>query len=245
MTRRQPPEQSKTVFTLPPDEVTDRFAVPGAGRAPPPAPQRPRHLVRRPAAAAAGRRARGRDHAVALVLARTPERPRAPQDGRRSRSLAGSATIALNVTGVLDTVSGWLLLDQPRSLTPGARPGARATTRSTRRSCCRPRPARSPAATTARGTKVTPPPPKPHTARSNKLRVWVAGDSLSIVPGLELDQLTSSNPVMTSLGWTGASPPGWSGRTSSTGSPGSARWSPSAIRRPSCCPSAATTTTRT
>src|SRR4029078_6820613 len=44
------------------------------------------------------------------------------------------------------------------------------------------------------------PPPKPAFSPQHKLRVWTAGDSLAIVPGLSLDQLVSSAPQLQVMG---------------------------------------------
>lgn len=194
----QPPEQPKPVSTLPPDEVTDRFLSPE--------PVVRRRLRRSDRATWFGdppRRPLAAGHVVvitvmALVLAAFLN-ARGLHKTAQIQEPGWQRTIALNATGVLDTVSGWLLLDQPRSMIQSV--AGRSGDDEIDTAIALPPPPRP----VARGnhphnTKATPPPPPKAYGPHNKLRVWVAGDSLSIVPGLELDQLTSSNPVMTSLG---------------------------------------------
>src|SRR4051794_4113360 len=111
----QPPEQPKPVSTLPPNDVTGRFLTPE--------PVVRRRLRRSDRATWFGdppRRPLAAGHVVvitvlALVLAAFLN-ARGLHKTAQIQEPGWQRTIALNATGVLDTVGGWLLLDQPRSI---------------------------------------------------------------------------------------------------------------------------------
>ena len=112
MTDDSPHQTSKTVSTLPPDDVTERFAVPE----PPPRPRRRADRStwfgdppRRPLAAG---------HVVLITLAAlilgALLNARGLHKTAQIQAPGWQRDVALDVTGGLETVSGWVLLDRPR-----------------------------------------------------------------------------------------------------------------------------------
>jgi hypothetical protein len=194
-------QTSKTVSTLPPDEVTERFGLPE----PPPRPRRRRadrstwfgDPPRRPLAAG---------HvvlitALALVLAAMLN-ARGLHKTAQIQAPGWQRDIALDVTGGMETISGWVLLDQPRQLLQDA--AGRSDDDDVDVAIDIPTPQITAPPTSSGGKGPTKPsqepPPKPAFSPQHKLRVWTAGDSLAIVPGLSLDQLVSSAPQIKALG---------------------------------------------
>lgn len=195
-------QASRTVSTLPPDEITDRFAVPE----PPPRP-RPRRADRSTWFGDPPRRPLAAGHvvvitAIALILAALLN-ARGLHKTAQIQSPGWQRDIALDITGPLETVSGWVLLDQPRKLLQDAA-GRSSDDDVDDTIFIPPQQTTSPPVTSGGGKGQTKPdqqpPPLPAFSPQNKLRVWTAGDSLAIVPGLSLDQLVSSAPQIKALG---------------------------------------------
>ena len=199
MTDDSPHQTSKTVSTLPPDDVTERFAVPE----PPPRPRRRADRStwfgdppRRPLAAG---------HVVLITLAAlilgALLNARGLHKTAQIQAPGWQRDVALDVTGGLETVAGWVLLDRPREWLQDA--AGRSSDDDIDTAIVIPPPhVTEPAPNKGNGpTKpASGPPPKPAFSPQHKLRVWTAGDSLAIVPGLSLDQLVSSAPQIKVMG---------------------------------------------
>jgi hypothetical protein len=98
--------------------------------------------------------------------------------------------VALAVTGPLDTVSNALLLDEPRAAVKAALGRSDDDTIDTKITLPPTTPDSTPsqpAKNTARRQAFTPKKP---------MRIWVAGDSLVIVPGESIIRATGASPVM-------------------------------------------------
>jgi uncharacterized protein len=201
MTDDSPHQTSKTVSTLPPDEVTERFAIPE----PPPRP-RPRRADRSTWFGDPPRRPLAAGHVVvitvvALLLAALLN-ARGLHKTAQIQSPGVERDVALDVTGGLQTVAGWVLLDQPRKLLQDAAGRSGDDDVDVAIVIPPPQTTTNPPAKGGGGPKKPSqkPPGKPAFSPQNKLRVWTAGDSLAIVPGLSLDQLVSSAPQIKAMG---------------------------------------------
>jgi hypothetical protein len=196
-------QTSKPVSTLPPDDVTERFAIPE----PPPRPRPRRRADRSTWFGDPPRRPLAAGHVVvitlaALVLAALLN-ARGLHKTAQIQSPGWQRDIALDITGGLETVSGWVLLDKPREMLQDA--AGRSGDDDINDTIVIPSPQVVKPQQPAKGgngpTKpASGPPPKPAFSPQHKLRVWTAGDSLAIVPGLSLDQLVSSAPQIRAMG---------------------------------------------
>ena len=141
--------------------------------------------------------------------------------------------VALAVTEPLESVSGALLLDQPRR-------GIKAALGRSEDDDIDTEVGEAPTPAPGRPSKPAPPPKRERFTPDHPLRLWVAGDSLVVVPGESVLRAASSSRSARSRA---GSRPASSGPTSSTGSRACAtsRASDGRARSSSC--SAATTTT--
>jgi hypothetical protein len=104
--------------------------------------------------------------------------------------------VALAVSGPLEDVSGVLLLDRPRRALKAVL--GRSSDDSIDTSVALPQPTQP----TGRGTGTRAPPPVVRTkfTPKHKLRMWIAGDSLVVVPGDSIQQAAAGSPVLDPVG---------------------------------------------
>ena len=110
--------------------------------------------------------------------------------------------VAIALTGPLADVSHALLLDRPR-IGVQALIGRSGADEIDTQIALPATPARTPAKPTkpTRGSSTTPKPPrKAAFTPAKKLRLWVAGDSLVIIPGFAVVRAAGSSPVIESVG---------------------------------------------
>ena len=114
MTDDSPHQTSKTVSTLPPDDVTERFGVPE----PPPRPRLRRRADRSTWFGDPPRRPLAAGHVVLITLAAlilgALLNARGLHKTAQIQAPGWQRDVALDVTGGLETVAGWVLLDRPR-----------------------------------------------------------------------------------------------------------------------------------
>ena len=114
MTDDSPHQTSKTVSTLPPDDVTERFGVPE----PPPRPRLRRRADRSTWFGDPPRRPLAAGHVVLITLAAlilgALLNARGLHKTAQIQAPGWQRDVALDVTGGLEAVSGWVLLDRPR-----------------------------------------------------------------------------------------------------------------------------------
>lgn len=103
--------------------------------------------------------------------------------------------VALAVTGPLQEVSGALLLDRPRRTLKAAL--GRSSDDSIDTSVAVPSPTTRPA---GGGTSAPPPVVRTKFTPKHKLRMWIAGDSLVVVPGESIQQAAAGSPVLDPVG---------------------------------------------
>ena len=191
-----PPEADDPIggWSVAPDEPT---AAPTPEAAPTqPAERRPvRRPRRRPEARPVERRLHPAGHAlvivvVALLVSLLLNAPGLHKTAQ-AQPLGWQRDVGLAVTGPLDTLSGALLLDRPRAAVKAAIGRSDDDTIDTEIAL--------PPATTPEQTPAQPPqgttrkrafsPKKP-------MRIWVAGDSLVIVPGESIVRAAGASPVL-------------------------------------------------
>ena len=102
--------------------------------------------------------------------------------------------VALAVTGPLEDVSDALLLDRPRRVLKAAL--GRSSDDSIDTSVAVPRP--TPPA--SGGTETPAPIVRTKFTPKHKLRMWIAGDSLVVVPGESIQQAAAGSPVLDPIG---------------------------------------------
>jgi hypothetical protein len=202
MTDDSPHQTSKTVSTLPPDEVTERFSAPE----PAPRPRPRRRADRSTWFGDPPRRPLAAGHVVLITMAAlllgALLNARGLHKTAQIQSPGWQRDIALDVTGGLEAVSGWVLLDRPREWLQDASGRSGDDDIDTAIFIPTPKVTQPPPSSGGKGpTKpASGPPPKTAYSPQHKLRVWTAGDSLAIVPGLSLDQLVSSAPQIKVMG---------------------------------------------
>jgi hypothetical protein len=100
--------------------------------------------------------------------------------------------VALDVTGVLDSVSGTLQLDEPRAAVKAIIGRSDDDTIDTSVKL-------PPTPTTNQPTTPTTPVKRAFT-KKRQMRLWVAGDSLVVVPGQSIDRAAGASPVIEPVG---------------------------------------------
>jgi hypothetical protein len=103
--------------------------------------------------------------------------------------------VALAVTGPLEDVSSALFLDRPRRALKAAL--GRSSDDSIDTVVAVPSP---PKTATGGSTRTLPPPIRTKFSPRHRLRMWIAGDSLAIVPGESLLQAVGGSPVFQPIG---------------------------------------------